>query len=259
MYESFTRELVWDAGGEWGCVGWRFAGNDVFRAADPRINAHDLLEHFPDDDGRAISGELEAIGAIWYGRVQSGVVYQPPVSASSLADCVVRNSNELRQVVQEEIVVRGALRRTLPDPPEEAPLEDVSMDRCLREVVALGFTAMLERLHTESYLSAMETYLDLAGEAASRAIFAENHERLERGEIERAALAWMRRGFRRAHERYGSPKRLGRLYLKAYEGIRLNCPAEHGERLRIDVDVADARIHVHRQRRGGPMRLVASL
>jgi len=244
---------------EWGCVGWRFAGNDAFRPADPRINAHDLLEHFPEDTGQDISGELQAIGAIWYGRIQSGVVYQPPVAARDLADCVLRNSNELRQVLQEEIVVRGATRRTLSNPPDEPPVDDPVMDRCLREVVSLGMDAMLKRLRTEEYVASIQTLLELGGEAVSRAIFAENHRRLESGEIQRAALSWIRKGFRRAHERYGSPQRLGNLYMKAYEGICQNSPGEPGERLRIRVEVASERVCIHRQQRDAPFFLVTDL
>ena len=142
--------------------------------------AHDLLEHFPDDDG-GVEAEFMALGASYWLRHESGYTQAKyPQNDRSAADNLSGDFVELYRHVAHEGF-------TLLDPGTVEPIEDEDTDENLRQIARKGLECVREE---ESYNTDPDE-----DESDSLSLFCSDQTR-ER------VLGWLRKGYRRATERF---------------------------------------------------------
>ncbi len=140
--------------------------------------AHDLLEHFPDDDG-GVEAEFMALGAAYWLRHESGYTAQKyPQSPHGPAEAIGSDFIELYRHIAHEGF-------SLLDPGTVEPIEDEDTDEMLRRIARVG----------QQYARDEESYNGDEEEAEELALFCSDQSR-ER------IVGWLRKGYRRATERF---------------------------------------------------------
>jgi len=181
--------------------------------------AHDLLEHFADDDG-GVEAEFMALGASFLIRGNTGY-HNRNGSNHSPESNIAADFHELyRHVAHEDF--------TLLDPGDVPPVEDEDLDAVLRKAARLG----LELVRNE------ESYeLDRDEDDDSVTLFCSEQSR-ER------ILGWLRKGFTKAEERYADVD----IYTLAFEVFSniekridgwLESGEAEGKTLNIEVDLSN--------------------
>jgi hypothetical protein len=158
---------------EWGSMGLRMQGKPHFEPLTGMAIPHDLLEHFPDDNG-TLEDELQALGASLYVRdgssyyAQAGSMYRDP-SVHIASDMRM----QARNYVDRSYLLRdpGITRRL-----DDEYLEDQIQQTCIRAVKELR----------EEFEDAMDWFPAWLNSEEQRKRF----------------VGWMRLGYRRAVKRY---------------------------------------------------------
>ncbi len=141
--------------------------------------AHDLLEHFPGDDG-GVEAEFMALGACYFLRHESGFVNQQYGGNRDAADAFSGDFMELyRHVAHENF--------TLLDPGAEAPIECEYTEDALSAIVRKGLALTREEIADSIGADEDEE------EELHMFCSTQTGERI---------LGWLRRGYRKATERF---------------------------------------------------------
>lgn len=137
--------------------------------------AHDLLEHFPGDDG-GVEAEFMALGASYWLRCESGYNESRSRVSRDQAENIAADFPELFRHIRDEGF-------TLTDPGHVEPIEDTSTDDALRRCAQMGVD---ETEQEETYQGNVDPELTTFCLNAS---------------VERIT-GWLRKGYRRATERF---------------------------------------------------------
>lgn len=141
--------------------------------------AHDMLEHFPDDDG-GVEAEFMALGASYWLRCESGYNESRSRVDRDQAENIAADFPELFRHIRDEGF-------TLHDPGPVEPIEDEHTDDALRRCARLGVE------ETEQ----QETYQTDDGEELDEMLVAFcSYQSVER------ITGWLRKGYVRATERF---------------------------------------------------------
>ena len=184
----------------YGMLGFRLRGKPHFEPLGSMAVAHDLLEHFPDDNGGP-EGELEALGASLFIRGLTGA-YINGSAARNLQPDVVRLFREYHPgALLAPPATLGTKRVLTPDDEEtEAQIDE-----------------LLTRLRRPDEWDATLHGTDLITP-----------------DQQQAMAAWLRRGYRRARRRYGNPWHVSYLFTAIENGVsKLEHHIEEGMELRI--------------------------
>jgi hypothetical protein len=190
--------------GEWeetGELGWELpnCGPAYNAVSDPLNLAHDVLEHFSLWD---IEDEFEAIGAMYWGRYETGFVLPYSYRSLTLDDLGAEFVNHLGALAYDDL--NGSI-------PNGRKLEG-RVEEDLHEITVLGHKAMLE-----------DTY--------------QQHDDIDR--ILAAYPAYFRRGYRKAQARYRHIGSGGfyRLFSELYEKFSSVQDVEEYQTLDLTIDL----------------------
>lgn len=151
--------------------------------ADPLVGmtvAHDLLEHFPGDDG-GVEAEFMALGACYFLRHESGYVANKRAGMGfddrDASDDFSGDFMDLyRHVAHEDF--------SLTDPGTELPIECEYTDNVLARIVRKGLALTREEIADACDDDSDELHIFCSTQTGER------------------ILGWLRRGYRKATERY---------------------------------------------------------
>lgn len=183
--------FVWAPRMESGSMGWRILSQPTFTPASPRLVAHDIIEHGPNDDG-SLEDEIRAIGAVAFVRLASGAIYAD-------SDCDV-GSLPLPELAASffVLVMHNAMgdgvRLDLKEPPTSEPLDALTYGAGRDEVLRQG--------------------LALAAQQLPRYAIPEDCSKAQRDALcsedsQRRMLGWARLGYKEAFARYLGDPQLG--------------------------------------------------
>lgn len=138
--------------------------------------AHDLLEHFPGDDG-GVEAEFMALGACYFLRHESGFVNGQYGGNRDAADAFSGDFMELYRHIAHEGF-------SLTDPGPEAPIECEYTETALNGIVRKGLALTREEIADACDDDSDELHTFCSTQTGER------------------ILGWLRRGYRKATERF---------------------------------------------------------
>lgn len=195
---------------DYGHLGWRLRGVPNFDPLTGMAVAHDILEHFPGDRG-SIEDEFQALGAMWLVRGETG--YDTRGTEAAYRNLASDYGELFRHSLN-----RGALIVT-------------SEPRCAEEVET-------------AFLRAQQ----LARRELLRHEFPERKYRSDVRSFVRDSVPWMRRGYRRAQERYSglSTMRILDMFRKIEKqaDALLKDEAVEGREMEVKVDLPTYKVSV---------------
>lgn len=148
--------------------------------ADPLVGmtvAHDMLEHFPGDDG-GVEAELMALGASFWLRCESGYNDSRSTVKRDQAENIAADFVELYNHINDGF--------SLNDPGNVEPIEDEYADEGLRRCARMGVDETKQEM----------TYQDEEDELPEELVEFCSDESVRR------ITGWLRKGYRKATERY---------------------------------------------------------
>lgn len=176
-----SQTFVYDEHRDADLFGWRPKAHPEFDPGDGMLVAHDLMEHFAHHAGDLV-GELKALGAYWFVRIESGVLY-----------------DQYRGGRSREEVFAGVLSGALQDSFQ------AEGNYYLYAVPSPGYS---RKLAVDRYDTADDSFVEAVGLAC--ALLPGNMDVEDTDTIElltsrqqkAAILGWVRMGYRAAYQRY---------------------------------------------------------
>jgi hypothetical protein len=169
------RKFIHEYSDKYGSWGWRPAWMPNFDPLQGMGIAHDILEHFPGDDG-SVEGELMAHGAMLFVRGE-GYFNQDRFNYQS--DALETIAGDVPDLLYDELFWAG---RTLGTPPRHIVEEEDE-----------------ERLRTITHHAMSEARMSIGWRAGDHK---DDLTAFLNKEMDERVLGWLRRGFVRAQHRY---------------------------------------------------------
>lgn len=177
MDKIITGRFICEEHPEFGSLGLRPLAMPEADALPGMTVAHDLLEHFPGDDG-SVEAEFMALGASYWLRCESGFNESRSRVNRDQAENIAADFPELYRHIRDEGF-------TLTDPGHVEPIEDENTDAALRRCARMGVD---ETAQEETYNTDEEPDEVLVAFCSDQSV-----ERI---------TGWLRKGYIRATERF---------------------------------------------------------